>query len=294
MVPNIVVLTDFSLAAERARAYAAVLAEPIGAELHLVHVFLPVPITTEYGMVLPVLDKDYVPETCRCLQHVAEVMPVPTTAEVLEADWPGAIREALDKYQPMLVVAGLTATSGLLDEWFSNRAVQLPHQTGCPLLLVPEHLPDAALHQPHHLALAVEDRAFQLAPAAKVVGPLLDGLKLEPVAVTVLPETAIVGGWTGLRAVQHSRLAAGIAGCGLHKVVGEQPGMGILQAVHDLEADLVALLDQGHGWAHKFFSGSVIDYVLRNTPVPVLLLAAQVLDAEPAADENPAFAAATI
>ena len=35
MTPNIVVLTDFSLAAERARAYAAVLAAPIKAELHL-------------------------------------------------------------------------------------------------------------------------------------------------------------------------------------------------------------------------------------------------------------------
>jgi nucleotide-binding universal stress UspA family protein len=294
MVPNIVVLTDFSLAAERARAYAAVLAVSVGAELHLVHVFLPVPVVTEYGMVLPVLDKDYVPETYRCLQHVAKAMPVPTTAEVLESDWPGAIQEALDKYRPMLVVAGLTATSGFLDEWFSNRAVALPHQMGCPLLLVPEHLPDAALHPPRRLALAVEDRPFQLAPAAKNVVPLLDRLDLDAVAVTVLPDAKSAGGWEGLHAVQHSGLTAGIADCGVLKIIGERPGPGILQAVHDLGADLVALLDQSHGWAHKLFSGSVIDYVLRSTSVPVLLLAARVLDAEPATDENPALNAVTI
>ena len=282
MLPNIVVLTDFSLAAERARAYAAVLAAPLDAELHLVHVFLPVPITTEYGMVLPNMNEDYAPETCRCLRHVAETMPVPTTAEVLEADWPGAIAQALEKYQPMLIVAGLTATNNFLEEWFSNRAVPLPHQTGCPLLLVPEHLPDAALHQPRRLALAVEDRPFRLAPAARAVTPMLDGLGLDVVAVTVLSAEESPGGWDGLRAAQHCGLAAGMAGCGLHKVVGEEPGAGILEAVRDLEADLVALLDQGHGWAHKVFSGSVIDYVLRHTPVPVLLLSAHLPAPTPA------------
>ncbi|MBH8568622.1 universal stress protein [Microvirga sp. STS02] len=276
MVPNIVVLTDFSLAAERARAYAAVLAAPLDAELHLVHVFLPVPVVTEYGLVLPARDEDYVPETCRCLRHVAETMPVPTTAEVLEADWLGAIAQAREKYQPMLIVAGLTATNGFLDEWFSNRAAPLPRQTGCPLLLVPEHLPDTALHQPRRLALAVEDRPFRLAPAARVVAPLLEGLDLDVVAVTVLSEADSLGGWHGLRAAQHSDLTDGMASCGLHKVVGEEPGPGILEAVHELEADLVALLDRGHGLAHKVFIGSVIDYVLRRTPVPVLLLSAHI------------------
>jgi nucleotide-binding universal stress UspA family protein len=293
MVPNIVVLTDFSLASERARAYAAVLAAPIKAELHLVHVFLPMPITTEYGMVLPVLDEDYMPNTCRHLQHMAEAIPVPTTAEVLESDWPSAIEQALIKYHPVLLVAGLTATSNFLDEWFSNRAVPVPHQTGCPLLLVPEHLPDAALHQPRRLALAVEDRPFRLAPAAKAVSFLLDGLNLDTVAVTVLPAAEIIGGGSGLRAVQRSGLATGIAGCGLYKVAGQQAGSGILQAVQELEADLVALLDQDHGWAHKLFRGSVIDYVLRHTSVPVLLLSAQVFDAEPAAEKNPVLTTAT-
>ena len=197
-------------------------------------------------------------------------------------------------HRDLLLVSGLTATSGFLDEWFSNRAVPVPHQTGCPLLLMPEHLPDAALHQPRRLALAVEDRPFRLAPAAKAVAPLLDALHLDTVAVTVLPEAEIIGGWSGLRAVQRSGLTTGIARCGLHKVAGEQAGSGILQAVHDLEADLVALLDQDHGWAHKLFKGSVIDYVLRHTPVPVLLLSAQVLNTEPAAEETPVLTAVTV
>jgi nucleotide-binding universal stress UspA family protein len=278
---NIIVLTDFSLAAERARAYAAVLAVPLKAELHLVHVFLPVPVmpvstATDYGVMLPTSDYQYGPETCRCLKQVAETMPVPATAEVLEADWPGAIEQALNKYHPVLVIAGLTATHGWLDEWLSNRSVPLAHQTGYPLLLVPEHLPDTALHLPRRLALAVEDRPFRLVPQAKAVAPLLDELNLDIVAVTVLPAEESASGWDGLAAAQHSGLATDMVTCGLHKVVGQLPGTGVLQAVDNLGADIVALLDQGRGWAHKVLQGSVIDYVLRHTHVPVLLLSAVV------------------
>ena len=283
MSPCLVVLTDFSLAAERARAYAVVLAGPLKAALHLVHIYIPAPITTEYGLVLPVMDPQYAPETQRCLQQVANALPVPATAEVLEATWPGAVSEALAKYHPLLVVAGLTDEEDWFSEWFGNRARPLAAQTGYPLLLVPEHFPDAALHLPQRLVLAIEDRPFRLAPPARAVAALLDVLALEVVAVTVLAAEESTGGWEGLRAAQQCGLAACMPRCGLHKVQSELPASGVLEAVSDLHADVVALLDQGHGWAHKFFRGSVIDHVLRHTRVPVLLLAAQLPAPVPAA-----------
>lgn len=273
MKPNLVVLTDFSAAAERARAYAAALAGPLGAELHLVHAHYPLPLTaTEFGVIMPPIDTRYVQETRQALEQVAAKLPVPATAELLETDWYGAVVRTLQQYQPLLLVAGLTATDSLLDEWLSNRALPLAHETGYPLLLVPEHLPDSGLRAPRRLALALEDRPFQLAPAATAVAPLLDALDTEVVAVCVLAPDHRAGGWTGLLALQHSGLSAAIDGCGLHKVSGDAPGPGILQAVQELSADMVGLLDQGHGWVHKLFHGSVIDHVLRHTQLPVLLL----------------------
>ena len=281
MKPNIVVLTDFSPASERARAYAAVLAAPLGAELHLVHVFLPTPTATDYGVVLPYMDAGYVQETRRSLQRVAEAMPVPTTAELIETSWYQAVEQAVHQHQPLLLVAGLTATHGQLDEWLSNRALPLAHRTGYPLLLVPEHLPDAALHLPERLALAVDDRAFRLAAAATAVAPLLDMLGLDIVTVTVLPpEDEPAGGWHGLRAAQRCGLAAAMPVSRLHTVISDWPASGILQAVAELPADIVGLLDLGHGWVHKLFSGSIIDYVLRQAPVPVLLLSAELTASE--------------
>jgi nucleotide-binding universal stress UspA family protein len=56
--------------------------------------------------------------------------------------------------------------------------------------------------------------------------------------------------------------------------VDARPASGIWQAADELEADLVVVLDQGHGSAHKVFSGSVIADVVRYSQVLVLLLAA--------------------
>ncbi|OGX85403.1 hypothetical protein BEN47_14910 [Hymenobacter lapidarius] len=58
-------------------------------------------------------------------------------------------------------------------------------------------------------------------------------------------------------------------------MVAESPAAGLRQAVEELSADVLVLLDPGHGWVAKLFGDSVIDEVLRHTQVPVLLLATQ-------------------
>jgi len=271
MKPSIVVLTDSSPAAGQARAYAAVLAAPLGAAVHLVHVYPTPPMTSRVALVMHTTRARYVRQERRALEQLAADYPVPATADTLEAGWDEAVQQALDKYRPLLLVAGLTATHGPFDEWLSNRTLLLARETGCPLLLVPAHLSAAALHPPRRLVLAVEDRPFVLAPEAKAIAALFDALTIEIVTVTVGP-----GGEEGLWAAQHSGLAATMLRSPLHRVVGPEPAPGILQAVQELSADVVALVDVGHGWVHKLLIDSVIEQVLRATPVPVLLLSAPV------------------
>lgn len=275
MKRNFVVLTDFSPAGARAQAYAAALAGPLGAVVHLVHVAAPMPVTTlEYGLSMPIMDRGYVREIQGSLSQAAARLPVPATAEVIENDWYTAIDQALAAYRPALLIAGLTATDGRLDEWFSNRTLPLAHVTGYPLLLVPEHLPDTALHPPRRLALAVRDEPFALTPQALALAPLLDVLKATVVPVTVVPlNAAPTAGQRGWHAAQQCHLADTLDFSELHRVVAEVPATGIAQAVQQLSADVLALLDPGHGWVDTLFGGSVIDAVLRHTAVPVLLLA---------------------
>ena len=149
MKPSIVVLTDFSPAAAQARAYAAVLAAPLGASIHLVQVFFPPVMNPEVSMVMLAVNARDTEETRLALNKLATEMPVPATAELLENGWDGAVADVLARYRPLLLVTGLTATSGFFDELFSNRTLSLAHDTGYPLLLVPQNLPAAARHPPH-------------------------------------------------------------------------------------------------------------------------------------------------
>ena len=209
MKPNFVVLTDGSPAGQRACAYAAALAAPLGAELHLVQVLYSLPVTmADEDFALPQLDMDYRREVQQALHATAAQLPVPATAEVIDDEWAAAVQQALDAYCPLLLLAGLTATHGRLEEWLNNHALPLAHTTGYPLLLVPEHLPAAALRPPRRLVLAVEDRPFRLTPEALGLAPLLAALGCAVVATTVFPPAAATSGAAGWHAAQHCGLAA--------------------------------------------------------------------------------------
>ena len=274
MKPSIVVPTNSSTAAKQARAYAAVLAAPLGAEVHLVHVYPSPPMTSRVAAIMEATKERYVRQERHALEQLAANYPVPATADTLEGNWDEAVQQALDKYHPLLLVAGLTATDGQFDEWLSNRTLPLARETGYPLLLVPENLPAAALHPPQRLVLAVEDRPFTLAPETTALAALFDALAIDIIPVTVAPEAGWQGGQEGLWAAQQSGLAATMPDCQLHQVVGPEPAPALLRAVRDLSADMVALVDIGHGWMHKLLIDSVIEQMLRETTVPVLLLSA--------------------
>ncbi|MDJ0366516.1 universal stress protein [Hymenobacter sp. H14-R3] len=275
MKPTLLVLTDSSPAAARARAYAAVLAAPLGAEVHLLHVYPTPPMTTRVGVLMEATNARYVQRERRALEAVAAAMPVPTTATTVASLWEEAVQQALARHQPLLLIAGLTATDSRLDEWLSNRALPLAHETGYPLLLVPEHLPTAALRPPGCLALAVRDQFFTLTPQALALRPLLAALAAAVVPVTVARPDEPTAGQQGLAAAQECGLTPALAGSTLYRVVAEAPAAGLRQAVTELAADVLVLLDPGHGWVAKLFGTNVIGEVLRHTPVPVLLLATQ-------------------
>ena len=123
------------------------------------------------------------------------------------------------------------------------------------------------------MALAVDDRPFTLALETKAIATLFDALATEIVTVTLVLAAGWNGSGQGHLAAQKSGLAAMMPRSQLHQMVGPEPAPSILQAVQSLSADLLALLDIGHGWVHKLVIDSVINQVLRATPVPVLLFA---------------------
>jgi len=272
MKPSIFVFTEAEAADTPTLAYAAALAKPLGATLRLLHV-LSLPAVAELEYDVPLLDAAYLPAVRAALTRAIAGLSVPATVELLEDDWHAGLDQLLATHHPALLVAGLTATTGPLDEWLSNRVLTLAHRTGYPLLLVPEHLPVAAQRPPRRMLLAVEDHPFRLTPPGRALAPVLAKLGCAVLPATVFPPHASAGrGEAARRAVQHCGLSATLAHEELRHILHENPAAGIWQAADELSADWVALLDQGHGWLHKVFSGSVIADVLRYSQVPVLLL----------------------
>jgi nucleotide-binding universal stress UspA family protein len=123
--------------------------------------------------------------------------------------------------------------------------------------------------------LAVRDQYFTLTPEARALAPLLAALDAVVLPTTVALPEEDTAGRHGLTAAQECGLTPALAGSRLHRVVAEEPAAGLRQAVEELSADVLVLLDPGHGWVSKLFGGSVIDEVLRHTTVPVLLLPTQ-------------------
>jgi nucleotide-binding universal stress UspA family protein len=89
--PTLIVLTDFSPAGDRACAYAAALAAPLGATLHLVHVFSLLFTSPRMAVAMHEAIAEHVQEDSWRLQQKASEMPLPATTQVVEANWADAV-----------------------------------------------------------------------------------------------------------------------------------------------------------------------------------------------------------
>lgn len=189
----------------------------------------------------------YVWRERHALETVAAAMSVPATATTVATDWNEAVQQALDQHHPLLLIAGLTATGGLLDEWISNRALPLAHETGYPLLLVPEHLPTAALRLPRCLALAVRNQAFTMTPEAQALRPLLAAPDATVVPTTIARPNEPNAGRHVLTAAQECGLTPGLVGSSLYWVSGRGARGRSAANRRELSADVLVLLDPSHG-----------------------------------------------
>ncbi|OON70062.1 universal stress protein [Hymenobacter sp. CRA2] len=279
---NLVVLTNLSPAAERARRYAAQLAGPLGARVVLLHVYQPPVLPAETGLaltdVLP-CDREQVTDALRA---IAEEMLVPTTVEVVDGAFGEALEAAVARYQPLLLVLGLTATENYFDAMLANRALPLLRHSAYPALLVPE---TAALLPPRRVVVGVDGEAFAVRdPASTVFQELLATWQAVPtITYTTTPDSSLSRNEV-LRAVQASGLVPGDTEVSFYQPLAQTPEAGLLQTAAERNANLLVLLARRRSFLGQLFHRSVTARVLRQATLPVLLLPV----AEPAPAPAPA------
>lgn len=274
MSPTILVLANVAEAAELAVQYAAELATPLTARLALLHFALfPVLLEPELLAAAAAQTTRQEADTIPALRALARHLPVPAEVVEMTGLLADAVPAAVQHYHPLLLVLGLSAEQSFLDALLLNQLLPVLRAAHRPLLLVPKGGPTP--HLPHHIVLAVDAEPFTASAASLALAPLLASWQA---AYTVAHVGSILGdapgtsGRMALADVRASGLLPPDAPLALLEECYRAPAAGILQALHDTQADLVVLLVRPRSFRGRLFHHSVTAEVLRHARVPVLLL----------------------
>lgn len=279
MTDSLVVLTDFYAVSNRALSYAAGLAVPLRAHLLLLHVRhdeLLAP--ADYGNGYQTWRSDQ--KTARALQDLATAQPVPTEVAVSEESLPGAVHEAVQQHHPLLVVLARPDPLVTSEALVVSTALNMLRHAPYPLLLVPPVGWDA--FPPRRLLLVVDGQPFRLRPHQNLLRRLLAATQgtLGLVYVVTTAETAPPDppGYDPagvLRTVRDNDLVDELPASSLHQVHHASVVAGVLEAASRQPADMLVVVARPHGLLGGLFHHSVTAQLLRESPIPVLVLPAE-------------------
>lgn len=275
MKPSIVVLTNLTPGAEHAARYAALLASPLQARLHLLYLYHSPALDPELATITTFPAYRSQAQTLGSLEALARTLPAEAQALVSVDNPYAALEEAEHCYQPLLLVAGLSLEQDVLDRFLHNQLVPALRATRRPVLLVPETAPVAG--RPRRVLLAVDAEPFTLNAASRALEPLLDAWPAHFIVTHALGQREAQA-YPGQRALAHvraSRLLPPTATPELYEQQQLPPAAGVLQAIQDVQADLLVLIARPRSFLGQLFHRSVTAQVLRRSRVPVLLLPAE-------------------
>ncbi|SDY47810.1 universal stress protein [Hymenobacter psychrophilus] len=273
MKPCFVVFTDLSAFARQLASYAAGVGAPLGVRLHLLHFYHTPSVDPE--LVTTTGFHRSQAETGRMLRKMAQSLPAEATVTVSTEPVDQALAQAARYCYPILLVLGLSDEQALLDHLLRNQLLSALRATHRPLLLVP---PGAAWQPaPRRVAVAIDGEEFTLNAAAHRLVPLLRAWSASWTAVHVETpdEHQAFRGQRALGTLRESGLLDKQTALALYESQEVLPTAGILQALHDTRADLLVLIVRPRSFLSRLFHHSVTARVLRNCPVPVLLLPAE-------------------
>ena len=275
MNSSILVLANFPKAAEHTARVAAALAAPLQVPLVLLHLDVyPVMLEPELVAASAEQTARSEAETVAGLRALAHRLP--GAAQVAESAGIlcNAVAEAVARYQPLLLVMGLSPEHDMLDHWLHNQLLPVLRATHVPVLLVPEGYCPATPGPPHRVLLALDAEPFRLNAAAKALVPLLAAWQAAFTVAHIITgqEPDANPARMALADVRASGLLPAQVPLWLYQESHAKPAAGVLQAVADTRADVVLLLARPRNFLGRLFHRSVTAAVLRHSPVPVLLV----------------------
>ena len=272
MTPSLVVLTDFSALSNRTITFAAGLAVPLGAQMVLLHV-------CHNGLLAPDeynsrRTRQGKRKTIDALKLLAADQPVVTEVDISEDFLPDAVKEAVRRHHPLLLLLGRPGSASSPLENVTSTAMDLLHHTSHPLLIVPTVGWES--EPPRRLLLAVDGRPFRLCPHQDVLRQLLHATQgtLDVVHVTD-NEQVRHSAPTVLNTIHENELVDHLAESQLHSIHEPNVMGAILQEADRQKADLLVVVARRHSLLGSLFHRSVTAQLIQESPIPVLVLPAE-------------------
>lgn len=266
MPAPLLVLADFTPAANLALAYATVVASRLQAPLVLLHVRR----TSSREAKIPHRSEG---EIAAELSRRTTGLAVPVSVEITNDELNDAVAAAVAQHQPQLIVLA-RPDSNLPDELINTTSLDLLRRTPVPLLVVPSTAPPTPTLQ--HVTIAADNQPFTLSPPVAELGQRLLAAFKPSVNITHVVEPEDDDRATVARQqVESSGLLAAIP----HVTTRGQrhlhpPVEGILAAAEEDKASLLLLIARQHSILQRLFYQSVSARVVQRSPVPVLVLPA--------------------
>jgi nucleotide-binding universal stress UspA family protein len=202
------------------------------------------------------------------LQQLAGTLPagVAVEYEVGSGDIETQIVRAARHHHADLMVLGQRDPRSTPDELVQTTALDLLPDAPCPLLMVP---PGSHSHTaPKRVLLAADDQPVHLGASAAIAAALLAGTELTVTYVAAEHADA----QAALHWVQQAGLASAAASVAARCVQHTHTAAGIVHAAQSLQADLLVVLARRRSLLGGLFHRSVTAEVLREAPVPVLVV----------------------
>ncbi|MGY2133138.1 universal stress protein [Hymenobacter sp. HD11105] len=268
MTAPLLLLTDFSAAADHALIYARAVATQLQAPLVLLHVRRTSLLDRE--LLTGRLPQHTEGEIAVELSRRTAELSVPSTVEVASKDVYEAVADAVQRHQPQLIVLG-RPDYNKPDELVDTTSLDLLRRTPVPLLVVPSTAPPVPNLQ--RAIIAADNQPFNLTPAAAEVGQRLLTAFNATVNITHVVEPEDDNTCTVAREqVEKSGLLTGLERVTARGQRHLHPVAGILAAAEESGAGLVVMIARHHSILQRLFYQSVSAQVVRRTLTPAILI----------------------
>jgi nucleotide-binding universal stress UspA family protein len=265
---TLLVLTDFSAAADHALRYAGVLAISLQARLLLLHVqpsglLNPDAFTGKH----PDRNKNEIQALLDARCNQLQTNGTPCTSQVAKGNVAEEVADAVRQHNALLAIAGKANTEETPDELVDSTTLDLLRDMPCPVLIVPEAYSQTQL--PARVLLATDHEAVTFGASAAAANGLLRHWQPAVVLTHVSTDNDNV---TATEASFLMPLLREVNNVQQQRRTHDDAEEGIIEAIQAAQADWAILISRHRSRLSLMFNNSVTARVVLHSPVPVLVV----------------------